>query len=90
MATLPILPPRSALADAETEKGYRTGISLWRYQLLTTEAFERGGMTIYQLTRSVMTLYADKKLVAFDDLPADIQQQIRDFYSKPVSPAKPA
>jgi hypothetical protein len=81
MAGSVVLPSRSAVVDDTEEKQFRTALSLPRYMKLTNEAVQRGGMTIYQLTRVVMSLYVDKKLVPFDELPPDIQQSIKNFYA---------
>lgn len=76
-----ILPPRStAPADSSEEKQFRTGVSLDRYSKLQAEGAQRGGMSVYQLVRAVVTLYVDKKLIPFDDLPIDLQKQVREFY----------
>ncbi len=75
------LPPRSSALDDSEERQFRTGLSLSRYVKLTNEALQRGGMTVYQLTRLVMSLYVDKQLVPVKDLPSEIQQAIKEHYA---------
>jgi len=76
-----ILPPRSVVVDDNEEKQFRTALSLPRYIKLTTEASQRGGMTVYQLARLILSLYIDKQLLPVKDLPTDIQKLIKEHYS---------
>lgn len=75
-----ILPPRSGVVDDSEEKQFRTALSLPRYISLTTEASQRGGMTVYQLARLILSLYVDKQLLPVKDLPEKLQNDIKVYF----------
>jgi hypothetical protein len=87
MSELDQLPPRreGATKSNDDERIYRTALGTRDYLRLEVEAMERG-IKPFGLTKQVMTLYLNRKLVFVADLPADLQQQIAAHYQKNAKP----
>ncbi|MEI6709233.1 MAG: hypothetical protein WCK96_19085 [Methylococcales bacterium] len=81
------LPPRQPVtADTkDIERIYRTGLNTRDYLRLEVESMERG-LKPFGLTKSVMTLYLQKKLVYVFDLPKELQVLIAEHYKKSKPP----
>ncbi len=75
------LPVRGSHSDlVDRDRVYRTSLTSSDYLRLETEALERG-MKAYGLTKSIVTLYLNKKLVLISELPEPLRQQVLDFVS---------
>lgn len=76
------LPPRVPIT-AETKDGgerlYRTALSSRDYLRLEVESMERG-IKPFGLTKTIMTMYVNKKLIYVADLPESLQQQINEHF----------
>jgi len=79
-----ILPPRSSFSvQMKVERQYRTALSSANYLKLEIEAVERG-LKPFKLAQAIMTLYINKELFAISDLPIDLQDKVKQFYSTQV------
>jgi len=76
------LPPRVPVTSENKDGGerlYRTALSSRDYLRLEVESMERG-LKPFGLTKTIMTLYLNKKLVYVNDLPVDIQSLITQHF----------
>lgn len=70
------LPPVGSVDSASgSERIYRTALSSRDYINLEIEAMSRG-LKPFGLTKSVMTLHLNKKLILVSELPKELQTQI--------------
>ena len=77
------LPPRQQGVSKhnENDRLYRTALGTRDYLKLEVEAMERG-IKPFGLTKHIMTLYINRKLILKSDLSTELQEQIEDFYKK--------
>lgn len=76
-----ILPPRAQSASQlGQDRIFRTALSPADYLNLETEAIERG-MKAFTLSKSVLSLYVNKRLLLVSDLPKHLQDQINGHYA---------
>lgn len=78
------LPPRQPVTAESKDGGdrlYRTALASRDYLKLEVESMERG-LKPFGLTKAVMTLYINKKLIYVADLPAALQTQINEHFAK--------
>lgn len=75
------LPPRdsSNLGQPDSERIFRTALGTRDYLLLEKESMERG-LKPYSMTKTVMSLFLNRKLVYVKDLPDSLQNQILDHF----------
>jgi hypothetical protein len=75
------LPPRQPAAESKDtgERLYRAGLSSRDYLRLEVESMERG-LRPFGLTKAVMTLYINKQLIYVNDLPSELQEQIKQHF----------
>lgn len=76
------LPPRQPVTAENKDGGerlYRTALSSRDYLRLEVESMERG-LKPFGLTKAIMTMYINKKLIYVADLPETLQQQINEHF----------
>ena len=85
-----ILPPRQAITSEtqDSERLYRTALATRDYLRLEIESMERS-LKPFGLTKMIMSLYLNKKLVYISDLPQELQAQIFDHFKKSAPQSKP-
>lgn len=71
----PFLPSRGNASAQVEDRVYRTALSGDNYLSLEKEAIDRG-LKPFSLTKTIMTLYLQKKLVLVKELPPELQTQI--------------
>ena len=83
----PSLPSRSNVGAQTEDRIYRTALPAKEYLALETEALERG-LKAFSLTKTIMTLYLQKKLVLVKELPPELQGQIVTHFKTKQSAAR--